>query len=102
MWTGYGGLCRPRVCVRARSMMCSRIAQHAGHARTDEAVAEGAPRVEEALQALHVDQEVDDVLVREVGPCRDAACMGNAAGMSEWIIVQVRKVPLTTGSSGNP
>ena len=41
---------------------------------SQEAAAEGAPRVEEALQALHVGQEVDDVLVREVLAGRNGAC----------------------------
>ena len=42
-------------------------------ALTNEAMTEGSPRVERAFEALHVDEEVDDVLVREVHARRDAA-----------------------------
>ena len=39
-----------------------------------EAAPKGAPGVELPLQTLHVDQEVDDVLVRVVRPCTSARC----------------------------
>ena len=41
---------------------------------TEEAVAEGAPGIEKALQALHVDQEVDEVGVSVPIPSSNGRC----------------------------
>ena len=42
--------------------------------RTEEAVAEGAPGVELTLQALDVDQEVNEVTVRVVSARGNSSC----------------------------
>ena len=45
-------------------------------------MAEGAPGVKQALQALHVGQEADDVYVCVVLLCGDASCNPQGAGIS--------------------
>ena len=55
--------------------------------RTEEAVAEGAPRIELALKALDVDQEVNEVPVSIVSAGSNASCATAQAQMSCLVVM---------------